>query len=70
MREAKNAQKAVKKAAGNNTRRQKRKTSPAVADVLESINKPPRMGETPSPWEFQTAWVGDEQRIAPVAQMI
>jgi hypothetical protein len=66
-KEVANAQKAVKKAAGKKARGQKRKTSPVLADVPESGNKSPRLDEF---WEFQTAWVSDEQRIAPVARMI
>jgi glutamine synthetase type III len=69
-KEAKNAEKAVKKAADKNARVRKRKMSPALADVPESSNKLPRLGESSSPWEFQTAWVSDEQQIAPVARMI
>lgn len=69
-KEVMNAEKAVKKTAGKNARGRKRKTSPAPADVPESSNKSPRLGESSSPWEFQTAWVSDEQQIAPIARMI
>ena len=71
-KEAKDAEKAVKKAAGKSkvTQGRKRKTSPVAADVPESSNKSPRMGEVSNPWEFQTAWIRDEQQIAPVARMI
>jgi len=37
--------------------------------VSVSSNKPPRLGEVSTPWEFQAAWIGDEQRIAPMENM-
>jgi hypothetical protein len=69
-KEAKTAQNAVNKTGGKNAGERKRKTSPAVADVTEAGTKSPRLDEFSSICAFQTAWVGDEQRIAPVARMI
>lgn len=67
-KEVKKAEKEAKKAANYRTRGQKRKMTPAIADTPRIRNKSPRMGAASN--SRQAAWLGEEQRVAPVARMI
>ena len=77
-KEAKNVEKLTKNIAGTNKRRRKHKTTAAEAEaevdadvnVSEPTSKSPRTDESLSLWEFRTAWVDEEQRIASIARMI